>query len=145
MVVTTLGNEAVVEKVSVYVEGEKEALAFKWIESEKAGKDLGEDAIRRWVKDHWWGYLRARWIEHLQGKRFWMELDRNDFGLLLREFKGKELLMDRILDRIKMGQENLDIIIWAQTFHIDMDEVFQVLEGLDINSRRLACKFAHGW
>src|SRR4051794_12760413 len=55
------------EKASVYVHGEQEALKYKWIESEKAGYDLGEDAIRRWVKCHWWGFLRARWLEHLQG------------------------------------------------------------------------------
>ena len=36
------------ERSSVYVEGEQEALRFKWIESEKAGFDLGEAAIRRW-------------------------------------------------------------------------------------------------
>lgn len=129
------------EPVSIHTEGEKEAQAFKWIESEKAGKDLGEDAIRRWVKNHWWGYLRARWIEHLQGRRFWMELDRNDFGLLRRELWDHELLLDRILDRIKSGQENLDIILWALDWKIPMDDVQIVLERLDINSRRLACKF----
>jgi hypothetical protein len=129
------------EKASVFAEGEQEALRFKWIESEKAGKDLGEAAIRRWVADHWWGYLRARWIEHLQGRRFWMELDRNDFGLLQREFRGQELLLDRILDRVKEGRENLDIILWARDWHLPMGQVFQILEGLDINSRRLACKF----
>jgi hypothetical protein len=59
--------ESVMDKLSVYVEGEQEALRYKWIESEKAGRDLGEAAIRRWVQDHWWGYLRARWVEHLQG------------------------------------------------------------------------------
>ena len=95
------------DKCSLYVEGEQEALRFKWIESEKAGCDLGEAAIRKWVKDHWWGYLRARWIEHLQGKTFWMELDRGDFGLLQRRFQEKALLLDRILDRLKAGQENL--------------------------------------
>jgi hypothetical protein len=135
-------TEVGMEKVSVYAEGEKEALRYKWIESEKAGKDLGDDAIRRWVKEHWWGYLRARWIEHLQGKRFWVELDRNDFGLLLREFKGHELLLDRILDRIKCGQENLTIILWALEWGMHVEAVLMILEGLDINSRRLACKFA---
>ena len=101
------------EKSSVYVDGEQEALRYKWIESEKAGCDLGEAAIRRWVRDHWWGYLRARWLEHLQGKRFWVELDRGDFGLLQRRFHENELLLDRILDRLKAGQENLDILVWA--------------------------------
>lgn len=130
------------EKASVYTEGEKEALKFKWIESEKAGRDLGSAAIRRWVKEHWWGYLRARWIEHLQGRRFWVELDRNDFGLLERESLGHELLLDRILDRIKTGQENLHIILWAQDWNLSKEDVFHVLERLDINSRRLACQFA---
>ncbi len=129
------------DKASVYTESEQEALKFKWIESEKAGKDLGEDAIRRWVKHHWWGYLRARWLEHLQGKCFWVELDRGDFGLLQREFHDNTLLLDRILDRLKSGQENLDIIVWALKWGLPITPVLQILEALDINSRRLAHRF----
>jgi hypothetical protein len=102
---------------------------------------LGEAAIRRWVKEHWWGYLRARWLEHLQGRRFWVELDRGDFGLLLRTFHDNALLLDRILDRIKAGQENLDIICWALDWGIDTRALIQILEALDINSRRLAHRF----
>jgi hypothetical protein len=129
------------DKASVYTESEQEALKFKWIESEKAGKDLGEDAIRRWVKQHWWGYLRARWLEHLQGRCFWVELDRGDFGLLQREFHDNTLLLDRILDRLKSGQENLDIILWALNWGLPITPVLQILEALDINSRRLAHRF----
>src|SRR5437870_4254888 len=132
---------APMEKLSVYVEGEQEALRYKWIESEKAGRDLGEAAIRRWVQQHWWGYLRARWLEHLQGKRFWVELDRGDFGLLQREFHNNTLLLDRILDRLKAGQENLDIICWSLNWGIPTEPVLQILEALDINSRRLAHRF----
>jgi hypothetical protein len=128
-------------KFSVYVDGEQEALRYKWIESEKAGCDLGEAAIRRWVQCHWWGYLRARWLEHLQGKRFWVELDRGDYGLLQRRFHDNTLLLDRILDRLKAGQENLDILCWAQNWGICVDPVIQILEALDINSRRLAARF----
>ena len=129
------------EKCSVYVEGQKEADRFKWIESEKAGHDLGEHAIRRWVMDHWCGYLRARWLEHLNGMRFWVELDRGDFGLLQRCFKDQEILLDRVLDRLKDGQENLDVIIWALDWAIPMERVIGILEALDINSRRLAHRF----
>ncbi len=129
------------ERASVYIDGEQEALRFKWIESEKAGCDLGEAAIRRWVQCHWWGYLRARWLEHLQGKRFWVELDRGDFGLLERRFHDNTLLLDRILDRLKSGQENLDIICWALSWGIDTGPVVKILEALDINSRRLAHRF----
>jgi hypothetical protein len=131
----------VLEKASVYAESEKEAQQFKWIESEKAGRDLGEDALRRWVKDHWWGYLRARWLEHLQGKRFWVELDRGDFGLLQREFHESTLLLDRILDRLKHGRENLDILLWAIDWGIPTEDVIKILEALDINSRRLSHRF----
>jgi len=130
-----------VEKASIITDSEREAQKFRWIESEKAGRDLGEEPIRRWVKEHWWGYLRARWMEHLHGTRFWLELDRNDFGLLEREYKEHALLLDRILDRAKNGQENLDIILWAQGWAVPIEPVLQILEGIDINSRRLACHF----
>ena len=129
------------EKCSVHVESEQEALRFKWIESEKAGHDLGEEAIRRWVREHWWGYLRARWLEHLQGKRFWVELDRGDFGLLRARFQDNPVLLDRILDRLKTGQENLDIILWALDWGISVKDVRDVLQALDINSKRLAHRF----
>ena len=130
------------EVSSIFIDGEQEALRYKWIESEKAGFDLGEAAIRRWVQCHWWGYLRARWLEHLQGKRFWVELDRGDFGLLQRKFVENAVLLDRILDRLKAGQENLDVICWAHHWGIPMEPVLKILEALDINSRRLAARFA---
>ncbi|MGL4419666.1 MAG: hypothetical protein ACRCZF_03280, partial [Gemmataceae bacterium] len=71
-----------VPRLSIYHDSQHEADKFKWIESEKAGFDLGETAIKRWVRDHWCVYLRAKWLEHLQGTCFWVELDRGDFGLL---------------------------------------------------------------
>ena len=138
---TLMTRVADMERCSVYKDCEEEALRYKWIESEKAGRDLGEPAISSWVQEHWWGYLRARWMEHLEGKRFWVELDRGDFGLLQRAFQDRPVLLDRILDRLKVGQENLDIIIWAQDWGIPMCPVLEILEALDINSRRLAHRF----
>src|SRR6202521_3178710 len=111
------------EKLSVYTDCVQEALRYKWIMSEKAGRDLGDSAIRRWVTEHWWGYLRARWLEHLQGRRFWEELDRGDFGLIQREFHDNTLLLDRILDRLKEKQENLDIIRWALAWNLPTGQV----------------------
>ncbi len=129
------------QKCSVYEDSENEIQCFKWIESEKAGYDLGEDAIRTWVRRHWSGYLRARWMEHLEGKRFWIELDRGDFGLLQRCFKDQVTLLDRILDRLKSGQENLHVILWSHRFGICPTTVLAILEALDINSRRLSHRF----
>jgi len=128
-------------RYSVFTEGEVEALQFKWIESEKAGHDLGEWAIRCWVRDHWHGFLRHRWLEHLQGRTFWIELDHDDFGLLLSEFQDSELL-DDILWRLKAGWENLDVLCWALDERLDLREVVGMLEMLDINSRRIECQFA---
>ena len=130
-----------VERLSVYDDCEREANQFKWIASEKAGCDLGDEAIKQWVREHWTGYLRSRWLEHLQGRKFWMELDRGDYGLLQREFHDNALLLDRILDRLKSGQENLEVIIWALEWHLPIDPVLQILRALDINSRRLAHRF----
>lgn len=129
------------KRSSIYVVGQKEAEEYKWIESEKAGCDLGQAAIKQWVRDHWDGFLRARWLEHLHGTRFWEELDRGDFGILQSRFQDKSLLLDRILDRLKVGKENLDIVQWALDFNVTMAEVREILEALDINSRRLVCRF----
>jgi hypothetical protein len=131
----------IMEKCSVYADCQQEALRFKWIESEKAGCDQGQDAMRRWYQQHWNPYLRARWLEHLQGTRFWEELDRGDFGLLLHRFHDKAILLDRILDRLKIGQENLNVINWAIEWCIPMYDVLEILEVLDINSRRLSYRF----
>src|SRR5437764_483458 len=119
------------DQVSIYTEAEQEALRFKWIESERAGHDVGEAALRRWIQSHWWGYLRARWLEHLQGKRYWVELDRGDFGLLASRFREHALLLDRLLDRLKAGQQNLDILLWASDWGIPLGPVQEILEALD--------------
>lgn len=121
---------------SVFVEGLEEAERHKWIESEKAGRDLGESAIRSWVRQHWNGFLRARWLEHLEGRAFWIELDHDDFGLLGRAFRDSPLIGE-ILWNLKCGSENLDIILLARAERWCMDEVLMILEALDINSRRI--------
>ncbi len=125
-------------RLSVHDRGAVEAQRYKWIESEKAGRDLGVWAIRCWVREHWNGFLRDRWLEHLQGRNFWIELDHDDFGLLQRAFQDAPLF-HAILDRLKSGQENLDILNWAIDEHLPMDEVHDILETLDINGRRIEC------
>jgi hypothetical protein len=125
-------------RMSVHDRGAVEAQRHKWIESEKAGRDLGEWAIRGWVRQHWNGFLREKWLEHLEGRTFWIELDHDDFGLLQRPFRNS-LLIGEILWRLKMGQENLDVLNWAIDERLDMEEVVEILETLDINSRRIEC------
>jgi len=134
-------REAPPVKRSVYTDCVVEADRFKWIESEKVGYDLGEAAIRRWVREHWNGYLRARWVEHLQGSEFWLELDRGDFGLLQSAFSDRQPLLNQILGWLKCGKENLDVICWAFAEKLEIDTVVDILNALDVNSRRLRHQF----
>ena len=48
-----------VQRLSVYADSQDEIDAFKWISSQKAGYDLGDTAVKQWVREHWRGYLRA--------------------------------------------------------------------------------------
>jgi hypothetical protein len=116
----------------------REAEKHKWIESEKAGRDLGEAALWDWSRRYWWRWCRDRWIEHLSGARYWGELDQDDFGLLQRSFHQNKALIAEIVAQIKAGGENLNIIRWAQDKDQDLNEVLEILQLLDINSRRLS-------
>ncbi|MDB5312535.1 MAG: hypothetical protein JWO38_6737 [Gemmataceae bacterium] len=131
----------VAAKKSVYRECAQEMARHKWIESQKAGYDLGEAAIRQWVQEHWTGYLRARWVEHLQGRCFWIELDHGDFGILQHEFQSQSQLLDTILNQLKAGKENLDVLDWAHCCDIPINPVLEILEALDVNSSRLVHRF----
>jgi hypothetical protein len=135
-------NRGTPVRMSIHERGASEALRHKWIESEKAGRDLGDWAIRHWIKRYWPAFLRERWIEHLEGEVFWAELDRGDFGLLQHEFLDSSV-RDEIIRRIKSGGENLDILCWSHERKLSLDElreVLRILERLDINSRRLECR-----
>lgn len=126
------------ERERLFEEATREADRHKWIESEKAGYDMGDHAIRQWHKDYWRSWCRERWVEHLRGDRFWIELDKGDYGLLRRKFNENWNMIERIVERIKEGGENLDIIQWASDKGFEIDTVLDVLKTLDINSRRLA-------
>jgi hypothetical protein len=130
-----------VTPLSIFVESKCEIDRHKWILSQQAGRDMGEEAVRDWIRTHWCVYLRSKWMEHLQGVCFWMELDQGDFGLLQREFPGDRGLLDTIVDKLKSGEENLDVLLWAIALQIPLDPVIQILEALDVNSRRLVHQF----
>ena len=128
-------------KCSVWPDSRQAIAEYKWIESEKVGYDLGNQAIYQWIHKHWCGYLRARWIEHLYGKRYWIELDNDDFGLLKTDFNNNQVLVEAVIDRLKAGQENLEILLWAIDFHIPIPDVFDILDRLNVNGKRISYIF----
>ncbi len=118
---------------SIYESSYLEALRHKWIASEKAGKDLGEAAIAQWLEEHWKGWCRERWLEHLMGKACWIEFDRREFAALKDRFRGESALLARVLEKIRCGAENLDIILWASELRLDIRQVIDILVIADIN------------
>lgn len=126
------------ERHSLFEEASREAHRHKWIESEKAGYDLGDSAIRDWHKKFWRTFCRECYIEHVNGDTFWTELDNGDFGLLKSRFHDNTALVDQIVLQLTTGGENLDVIQWALREGIDTQEIIKILGMMDINSRRLA-------
>jgi hypothetical protein len=118
---------------SIYESSYIEALRHKWIASEKAGQDLGEEAICEWLDRHWKGWCRERWLEHLQGEVCWAEFDADKLGSINRDFHGDGELLRRVTELIRAGWENLDIIIWAAENALDVREVIDILIIADIN------------
>ncbi len=137
-------DKASVSKLSLKKEAMHEAEKHRWIEGVKAGRDLGERAIWDWFQRHWAGFLRAKWLEHLEGVNFWVELKPEDFGLLSTQFQDSPLLRE-IVSQLKAKGENLSILLWAQANPAErpMAEVMRILESLDINSARIEREVAH--
>jgi hypothetical protein len=110
----------------------------KWFESEKAGRDMGRDAVMNWKCTHWWRWCRARLTEHLSGTKYWSELDQKDYGLINRDFHPNKDLAKIIVEKIRNNGENLEVIFWAQETGQNMKDVLEILNLLDINSRRIS-------
>ena len=131
-------------RYSLHDESWGEACREAWYRSQEAGCDIGEHAIRQWVQKHWRGFLRARWIEHMQGYRFWVELPREEFGLLKRRaLVDARHLLDEIIEQVRCGAENLDIIRWARRTKSAAEQltIFEILCLININAHRLRCSF----
>jgi hypothetical protein len=93
----------VVERRSLEEEACREASDYRWYRSEEAGRDIGDEAYRRWVQEHWAGFLRARWIEHMCGECYWEDLGRGEFGLLKQVPLEHQGLLEQVLDRLRGG------------------------------------------
>lgn len=121
---------------SVYEEARREAERYKWIRSEKAGYDLGEAMIAEWYQLHWRGFVRAKIVEHTLGMKFYREFGPRCFAVAERVRPTTPGLLEWIIDRLKHGAENLDIIVAAQELGYPPQEVHAILELVDINAWR---------
>lgn len=114
----------------------EEAERFRWIESEKAGYDLGEEAVRRWVGLHWPAFVRGRALGHLAGTRFWLAMARADFGALPRAFPGQPELVREVVARLAAGADNVSVLQWAMDAAAPVDDVRDILQAVDVSALR---------
>lgn len=123
--------------LSVRHEGWQEALRHKWIESKLAGYDLGKAALKDWFRRHWLPFCRVKRLEHVEGQQRWEEFAEHEFAQVFEMILDGDLLLDRILDRMEHGRDNLEIINWALDWDMPMPRVLELLEMIDINRARL--------
>lgn len=111
----------------------------KWIESQKAGRDLGKMAVDDWIERYWKGWTRSKLMEHFYGWRCWGAFDEEDFGLLIRssvEHHVPHHVLEQIGGILAQGGENLDVINWALSSDQVLEEILWVLDRIDINAKR---------
>ncbi|MFO1045757.1 MAG: hypothetical protein U0941_28580 [Planctomycetaceae bacterium] len=139
----TIGNSSLLQMLaeSILPHACEEIARHKWIESEKARKDLGQQAVEDWLRRFWWRFCRWRRLEHVEGERCWREFNDLDFAIL-RKITMERPLLDAIMSRMKGDghhiHDNLEIIVWAvENSDITYQRVEEFLLLIDINSARL--------
>ena len=79
----------------------------------------------------------------MQGVRFWVELDRDEFGLLMNTPVAIRPLLDAIIEQIICGAENLNILLWSRRKSPDEQQAIRkLLTIININAHRLRCHFS---
>jgi hypothetical protein len=127
----------------VYEEATRAIQEHKWIESEKAGRDLGVDAERDWVESYWHRFYRSRLIRHVRGDAYFVEFGAECFGVYDKGFCELRSLLDAVLERIQTGAENLDLLRWGIQERLPQDELLKLLVAVDINGHRLDPPLSH--
>lgn len=125
---------------SVHVDARREAEKHKWIESERNGRDLGQQAIEDWYRKFWGRYCRARRLEHLSGEQLWVEFAEHEFGRMYELLMSGNVVLQELITRFEDGWENLRFTVWVQDTGKSRDEIdviINLLEIINVNISRL--------
>jgi hypothetical protein len=120
------------EKHSIMYHAAVDYAAKKHLDWERLSYDIEETASEHWKRRFWRLWLRARWVEHVLGQTYWMELGDDNFGLLGSDDRNP-VLVSRVADRLIVGWENLDLILWGADWGLDLDEIIDILKRININ------------
>lgn len=109
----------------------KEIDVYKWIESEKNKKDLGQKAIDDWLRIYYNDYLRKNWIYHITGKEKIEEFDEKLYNICNKEPLKNNKKLEFVLKKLLDGGENLSILV-------EDIECLNILLILNINDWRIS-------
>ncbi|MFP4057988.1 MAG: hypothetical protein ACLF0G_14060 [Candidatus Brocadiia bacterium] len=121
---------------SLFLRANLEAERHKYLESQKAGRDLGHQAIADWHRRHWTLWLRERWLEHLLGTTRYEEFEPERFARLPALFAERSDLLAEVVEMVRRGAENADILFWAASERRDLRVVVRILVELRLNEIR---------
>lgn len=121
----------------VYEQAVKAIQEHKWLQSEKAGRDVGSEAAQDWNRRYWLRFYRERFVQHLRGEAFFEEFGVECYRLVTGSIAASREVLDTVLDKVQEGAENLELICWARRHRLPQDQVLEILKTLNINSRRL--------
>ena len=122
---------------SVYAEARKAQAVHRRIRSEEAKCDLGVAAEHDWSMRHWLKFYRWCLVQHLRGEIFFTEFSLESFAIVGHRLAAPHELLEPILDKIRDGAENLNIINWVIDCTLPWDQIYPILLAIDINSRKL--------
>lgn len=121
----------------VYEQAVKAIQEHKWLQSEKAGRDVGPQAALEWNQRYWLRFYRERFVQHLRGEVFFEEFGIECYRLVAGGIAASREVLDTVLDKVQEGAENLELICWARRHRLPRDQVLEILKALNINNRRL--------
>lgn len=122
---------------SIHEHCQQHEAEHKWWMSERENRDVGEQGIQDWIDKYWDQYLLARWVEHVEGQKYWVEFGSNTFGLLKHPIRSEHQFFDSIYDHLKRGIEDLQVICWASNERLPLDPVRHILELFNVCGRRI--------
>jgi len=127
------------EKHSIMYHAAADYAAKKHLDWERLSYNVDQTVSEDWRRRFWRLWFRYRWVEHVIGEKFWIEMGPERFGILKQGRQHNPVLVSRVADRLMYdaGLENLNIILWASDWGLDLDEVVAILKRININDVRV--------
>jgi len=124
---------------SVWDLARQEADRHKWCVSVQRGCDAGPAAVDEWYEDYLHLFWRYCWYEHVRGVRRWREFHGCPAEQLAPLIQNGDTVVTQVVDLVKQGEQNLNILAWATRVQLCTGRVREVLEIINMNHWRECC------